>query len=76
MKTRKTTQSKLGKGICLNNQTTGNLITYLQRFPKNAKVTIWHDYKTYDCQICCNFEHQKETKTAMLMLGFVVDSEA
>ena len=68
--------SEPGRGICLNNQTTTNLIKYLKQFPKDSKVTIWHDYKTFDCQICCNFEHQDKTKTAQLMLGLVIDSEA
>jgi hypothetical protein len=60
---------KKTKTICLNQQTAANLIAYLQTFPPEAKVTIWHDYKTYDCQICCNTEHQQKTQTAMLMLG-------
>ncbi len=55
--------------VCLNDQTAANLIKYLQTFPPDAKVEIWSDCKSYDCQICCNFEHQAETKTAMLMPG-------
>ena len=76
MKTKRKTQSQLGEDICLNDQTTENLIKYLQRFPKGAKVEIWHDYKTYDCQICCNFEHQQDTKTAMVMTGTIINPEA
>lgn len=64
------------KGIQLSDQTAGNLINYLQRFPADAKVTIWHDYKTYDAQISCNFEHQQETKTAMLMTGVILNTTA
>ncbi len=55
--------------VCLNNQTTGNLIKYLQGFPDDAKITIWHNYKTYDCQICCNFEHQQKQNTVQVMTG-------
>ena len=76
MKTKSKTQSQLGKGICLNVQTAGNLITYLRRFPKDAKVEIWHDYKTYDCTICCNFEHQQKRKTVMVMTGSIINSQA
>ena len=57
------------QSICLNNQTAGNLIRYLQEFPADAKVTIWHSYKEYDCVICCNDKHQKEENKAQLMLG-------
>ncbi len=63
------TEVKVLGGVCLNNQTAANLIKYLQEFPPTAKVEIWSDYKSYDCQICCNFEHQAETQTVMLMLG-------
>ncbi|MCJ7483923.1 MAG: hypothetical protein MUO31_13270 [Thermodesulfovibrionales bacterium] len=56
--------------ICLNNQTVGNLKKYLAHFSDDAKVIIHHACIVYDCQICCNFEHQEETNTAQLMLGF------
>ncbi len=62
-------------GVRLNKQTAGNLIDYLQEFPFDAEVTIWHDYNTYDCQICCNFEHQHETNTVMLMLGDFISKD-
>ena len=65
----KTTVTKHEDGICLNNQRVGNLIKYLKGFPPEAKVEIWHDNKSHDCQICCNFEHQKEKLTVQLMLG-------
>lgn len=67
---------KEGEGVRLNHQTAENLIAYLSRFPAKAKITIWHEYKTYDCQICCNFEHQAKTKTVNLMTGCVVDHNA
>ena len=47
-------------GICLNQQTVGNLKLYLNRFPDNARVFIsgvGKSYDNYDCQIACNFEH-------------------
>lgn len=59
-------------GARLNKQDSGKLIDYLQEFP-DAKVVIWHDYAMYDCQICCNFEHQHETNTVMLMLGDFIE---
>jgi len=62
-------------GICLNNQTVDNLIKYLQQYPDNARVTIWHDYKTFDCQICCNFEHQKKTNTVQVMTGTLIGTD-
>lgn len=68
-------QTDIEQSVCLNNQTVENLIKYLQRFPADAKVQIWHDYKDYDCNICCNTEHQIETNTVQLMLGqFVRES--
>ena len=68
-KTKTRTKVEVPGEVCLNNQTAANLIKYLQTFPPDAKVEIWSDYQSYDCQICCNFEHQVETKTVMLMLG-------
>lgn len=68
------TQKEKG-GIRLNKQTVGNLMDYLQEFDSDAKVTIWHDYKTFDCQICCNFEHQHETSTVNIMLGDFIEKD-
>lgn len=64
------------EGICLNNQTVGNLKKYLSRFPEDAKVVITTtdregDYHNYDCQIACNFEHQHETNVVQFILGFI-----
>lgn len=75
LKNSKVVMSEPEKGICLNNQTVGNMRKYLKDFPDDAKITIWHDYKTFDCQICCNFERQKETSTVMLMLGSIFNSD-
>ena len=63
-------------GICLNNQSAGNLIKYLQHFPADARVVITAadregNYQNYDAQIACNFEHQEKTQTVQLVLGFV-----
>ncbi len=63
-------------GICLNNQTAGNLIKYLQTFPADAHVVITAvdsagDDRNYDAQIACNFEHQEKTQTVQLLLGFI-----
>ena len=60
--------------ISLNQQTVGNLKNYLNEFSDDAKVSIHHvdregNYITYDCQIACNFEHQKETNEALFLLG-------
>lgn len=68
------TEPKLD-GIRLNDQTADNLIEHLQHFRKDAKVTIWYDYKEYDCRICCNFDHQLDVNKVQLMLGnFIQDS--
>lgn len=56
--------------------TAGQLIEYLQGFEKDAKVRIWHDYKTYQCQVACNFDHQWEINTVLLLLGFVDNPNA
>lgn len=66
---------EIGESICLNNQTTTNLIQYLRQFPPGSPVKISHDYKNWDCQIACNFEHQKETGIAQLMLGLFIDDK-
>ena len=67
-------KQKIGKGIYLNNQTTTNLIQYLNQFPPGSPVKISHDFKNWDCQIACNFEHQRKTKTAQLILGLWIDN--
>lgn len=68
-------RTEIESSVCLNNQKVGNLIKYLQRFPADAVVTVWHDYKEFDCQICCNTEHQIDTNNVQLMLGqFVRES--
>jgi len=61
------------KSICLNDQTVDNLINYLKQFPKSAKVTIWHNYKEFDCQIACNFRHQIENDKVQLLLGSFIE---
>jgi len=66
MKTK--TQNKRDS-VCLNDQTVGNLKKYLNRFPDDAKVYIWHDYKNWDAVICCNFEHQEADNIVQIMLG-------
>jgi len=61
--------------VRLSEQTVDNLRDYLARFPANTPVTVWYDYKEYDCQICANTEWQKETGKVQLMLGrFIADS--
>ena len=65
-------------GISLNHQTVGNLTKYLQMFPADAKVVIHNtdrtgDYRIFDCQIACNFDHQKENNLVQLMPGWMVD---
>ena len=67
---------KKDESISLNDQTVGNFVEYLQKFPDDAKITIWHDYKTYDCQICCNFEHQAEKNTLQVMTGGIINDRA
>ena len=62
-------------GICLNHQTAGNLIKYLQTFPADAKVVIHSvdrtgDFRNFDCQIGCNFEYQQENNLVQFILGF------
>jgi len=59
--------------IRINNMTVENLQTYLAGFPSDAKVTIWHKYKEWDCQICCNFDHQIEQNKVQLILGGFIE---
>lgn len=62
--------------IRLSNQTVGNLKKYLAGFPDDAKVTIsgvGDHYTDHDCQIACNFEHQKEKNTVQLTLGDLIE---
>jgi len=66
-----------GKGVCLNNQTVGNLKRYLDLYPDNAKVVITHtdregNYINYDCQIACNFEHQEKENVIQFILGMPI----
>ena len=67
------------EGICLNNQTVGNLKKYLSQFPNDAKVVIHSAdrggvYYNFDCQIACNFDHQHETNTVQLLMGWMIDT--
>jgi len=66
------------EGVCLNNQTVGNLKKYLRKFPNDARVVITStdsegNYRNFDCKIACNFEHQFKTNTVQLILGFIKD---
>jgi len=66
------------KPVRVNQQTAGNLIKYLKSFPKDAKVVIHNHNENYgyyvsDCQIACNFEHQKETNQVMFTLGNFIE---
>ena len=66
------------EGICLNHQTVGNLKKYLAQFPDNAKVVIHSadrtgDYRNFDCQIGCNFEHQHQENIVQFILGWMID---
>ncbi len=74
----KNTKQINGESICLNDQTVGNFKKYLAMFPDDARIVIHstdHEdyYHNYDCQIGCNFDHQKETNTVMVFQGFVVE---
>ena len=65
----------MDKAIRLNNQTVDNLKKYLDGFPDDAKVMIsgvGTNYKDYDCQIACNFEHQEKENTVQFVLGLPV----
>ena len=67
------------KGVCLNNQTVGNLKKYLDRFPDDAEVVIVAankegNYHHWDCWIGCNFEYQESHKRVVLHTGFVKDT--
>lgn len=63
--------------ICLNMQTAGNMIKYLQRFPADAKMVIHTTdkngvYRNYDCQIGCNFDYQEEANTVIVFPSIIL----
>ena len=62
--------------ICLNNQTVGNLRKFLESFPDDAKVVIsgiGESFASYDCQIACNFEFQRDQKLVQFIVGMPVE---
>ena len=60
-------------GICLNNQTVGNLKKYLSGFKNDAKVIMRTGENYFDVEIGCNEDYQKKVQEVLLLKGFPVE---
>ena len=58
--------------IRINNMDVGNLKKYLDNFPDDAKVVIAGQgakFEDLDCQIACNFDHQRSENVVQFTVG-------